>query len=100
MYLQSIWTLPVAADSKSDDQTYFGLWSAKDVQRAADVLSRLGARFEITEYEATEVLREWCAWELSSSTPHTGYDLWIWSDDLEKVGTAIVDTFPERKFGA
>lgn len=95
------WRAQLTVHSNDDNQTYFGLWSATDVERAADLLIRLGARFEIVEYEATEeVLRDWCAWDVTSSTPHKGYDLWIWSDDLQKVGTAIVDTFPERKFGA
>lgn len=81
--------------------TYFGLWSAKKIQEAADLLRGLGVRFEIQEYSAEqEVLENWCAWDPTVKNPHIGFDLWIVTDDLPKVGNAIIERFPERKFGA
>lgn len=81
--------------------TYFGLWSAKDIQRVSALLSQLEVRFEINEYEASqEMLEDWCAWDDSAASPNTGFDLWIFTDDLDKVGYKIVEMFPERKFNA
>jgi hypothetical protein len=81
--------------------TYFGLWSAKKIEEAADLLRGLGVRFEIQEYAAEqEVLENWCAWDPTVKNPNIGFDLWIVTDDLPKVGYAIVEKFPERKFGA
>lgn len=79
--------------------TYFGLWSAKKIQEAAGLLRGLGVRFEIQEYAADrEVLAEWEAWDPSVQNPNIGFDLWIATDDLPKVGDAIVERFPERRF--
>jgi hypothetical protein len=79
--------------------TYFGVWSADKLAQVSDLLRSLGVRFYNTEdrYEQN-VLQEWCAWDPSAADPYLGYDLWIHSDDLEKVGYKIVDKFPERKF--
>ncbi len=81
--------------------TYFGLWSATDVQKVSDLLSRLDVRFETNEFVATEeVLKEWRAWDANSPKPNAGFDRWIYSDDLHRIGDRLVDMFPERKFGA
>jgi hypothetical protein len=81
--------------------TYFGLWSAKRIEEAANLLRDLGVRFEMQEQTAEqEVLESWCAWDPTAKTPVIGFDLWIWTVDLPKVGYAIVERFPERKFGA
>jgi hypothetical protein len=81
--------------------TYFGLWSARDVRKVADLLTSVGGRFQIKEFIGTEeVLRESCAWDRASSHPHSGFRLWIDSADLPIVGDKIVVMFPERKLGA
>ena len=78
---------------------YFGLWSAKDIRRVCDLLNSIGVRFQTGETETTQdLLQEWQAWDPASTKPHTGYDLWIHNDDLEKVGDQIVTMFPERNF--
>ncbi|MGO9340432.1 MAG: hypothetical protein ACLPY1_23405 [Terracidiphilus sp.] len=95
--------LPDAKNEPFSDEpsAYFGLWSARDIREVSDLLTRLGVRFETNEFKATEdVLKDWCAWDETSANPNTGFDLWVHSDDLPTVGTAIVDMFPERKFGA
>jgi hypothetical protein len=46
-----------------------------------------------------EILERWCAWDAKAEKSNVGFNLWIWRDDLPKVGTKIVDEFPERKFG-
>ena len=80
-------------------ETYFGLWSDKDRQTVGKLLDSLGVDFYFTEYRTTEeILKDWCAWDSQSLTPYIGYDLWINSSDLEKVGSHIVEMFPERKF--
>ena len=85
----------------SEPATYFGLWSARDIQKVSDLLTQLNVRFDTNEYDATEeVLRDWCAWDATSPNPNAGYDLWIHSDGLTIVDTKIVDMFPERKFSA
>lgn len=82
-------------------ETYFGLWSARDIQKVSDLLTHLGVRFTVQERDSTEeVLKEWCAWDSTSPNPSAGFDLWIYSEDLPKVGYKIVEMFPERKFGA
>jgi hypothetical protein len=78
---------------------YFGLWPAKDVRKVSDILTPLGVRFKFDQYETTEeVLKAWCAWDASAQNPNLGFDLWIHHDDVAKVGSKIVEIFPERKF--
>jgi hypothetical protein len=58
-------------------------------------------RYEVNErVEDQEILEDWCAWDVTAMEPNIGFDLWIWSSDLPKVGSKIVEIFPERKFGA
>jgi hypothetical protein len=47
-----------------------------------------------------KVLEDWCAWDATAENPYTGFDLWICFADLQKLGTKLVEKFPERKFGA
>jgi len=84
-----------------DQWTYFGLWSAKDVQRVSQLLTSLGARFEIDEVQTDQGdLEHWCAWDPTAADPNTGYHLWIHINDLSKVGEKVVGMFSERKFVA
>jgi len=81
--------------------TYFGLWSAGDIRKVADLLKSLGVRFKVSEFITTEeVLKGWRAWDPMSSLPYSGFDLWIDGVDIPIVGDQIVVMFPERKFGA
>jgi hypothetical protein len=81
--------------------TYFGLWSATKIKQVTDLLRDLDVKFEVTENPTTqEMLREWCAWDPTAANPTVGFDLWISHVDIPKVGTKIVEAFPERKFGA
>jgi hypothetical protein len=81
--------------------TYFGLYSLAQRRRIATLLASLGVGFFFETIEETEQrLREWTAWDdATSDHPTEGHELWIYSSDLDKVGTHIVDMFPERKFG-
>lgn len=81
--------------------TYFGLWSATKVKAVSELLRHLGVSFEVDKERVDqERLEQWCAWDPTADEPHLGFNLWIRTSDLEKVGTKIVDAFPERKFGA
>lgn len=80
--------------------TYFGLWSARKLKQATDLLRSLDVQFEVNDYPTTpEILKEWCAWDPTAANPTLGFDLWVSSADVHKVGTKIVEVFPERKFG-
>jgi len=86
---------------EDDPWDYFGVWSAAGIVKVSNLLDSLGVRFRANEYvETEEVLREWCAWDENSATPHTAVNLWIHTDDRSKVGDKIVVMFPERKSGA
>jgi hypothetical protein len=81
--------------------TYLGLWSAAGISEVCELLRSLDARFyRVASRYPEDDLRNWCAWDPSAADPYVGYDLWVHSNDLEKVGTRIVDRFPERQFGA
>jgi hypothetical protein len=84
-----------------DSQTYFGLFSAKQRVQVVALLSSLGVRFEFIESQETEErLRDWAAWDESSATSRTGYELFVSTGDLDRLGTRLVELYPERKFGA
>lgn len=84
-----------------EPSTYFGLYSANQRDAVIALLSDLGVRFEFTEVQETEErLRSWTAWDASSSGSLTGYELFVTSADVEKLGTKLVELYPERKFGA
>ena len=81
--------------------TYFGMWSGKKICEVAGLLSQFGARYEVTEDIAEQnVLEESCAWDAIAENPFVGFDLWICTDDLPKLGTKLADAFPERNFDA
>jgi hypothetical protein len=84
-----------------DDETYFGLWSPAQKAMLGELLSSLAVDFNFIEVKETENnLREWFAWDGSSARMCVGFELFVSSADLEKVGTRIVEMFPERRYGA
>ena len=84
-----------------EPSTYFGLYSAKQRATLNDLLKRLGVQFEFVEVvETEERLRSWTAWDDSSAATMVGFELFVRSADLSRVGTAIVDLYPERRFPA
>ena len=89
------------ATGSFDEATYFGLWSADQRARVVQLLSSLGVRFDFLEvHESEERLRAWTAWDESSAHTLMGYELFVQTADLDKLGTKLVEVFPERKFGA
>jgi hypothetical protein len=88
-------------DRNEPKVTNFGLFSKRNMDRVAVVLDSLGVRYFFEEEIGTEaVLREWEAWDEYAAEPGKVYNLWTHYDDYNKIGTAIVDLLPERKFGA
>jgi hypothetical protein len=93
--------MPLSDDDYNHHSTYFGVWSAAQAARISELLESLGVRYEfVVEVQSEERLREWTAWDPAATNPHEGHELWIHADDLDKVGTRIVEMYPERKFGA
>ena len=88
--------------SLSDDDynrrsTYFGVFSATQAKRVTELLDGLGVRYEFTiDPQDEKRLRAWSAWDPTAVNPHDGHELMIHSHDLNKVGTQIVDLYPER----
>jgi hypothetical protein len=79
--------------------TYFGVFSAPQAVHVSCVLDSLGVRYEfVPEGQSEERLRAWSAWDPSAAKPNEGHELFIHSDDLDKVGTTIIDMYPERRF--
>jgi len=62
----------------------------------------LGVRYEVDEEDNVDQARleDWCAWDPEAENPHLAFDLWIFSADLPRLGTKLVEVFPERKFEA
>ena len=90
----------LSQDDYNRRSTYFGVYSASQAARVSELLERLSVRFEFRrEEQSEERLREWTAWDPEASNPREGHELYVHSDDLDKVGTKIVDMYPERKFG-
>ena len=90
-------TLP----GEDDDTAYFGLYSDSQRARVVPLLESLGVRFEfIPVQESEERLRTWTAWDESSAATLEGFELFVRSADLDKLGTKLVELYPERKFGA
>jgi hypothetical protein len=85
---------------KPPETTYFGLWSARDINRVSSLLEELHVRFEINTEQnlPKDRLEAWLAWDEGSHDPHMGFHLWIQDEDVPRVGTKIVDLFPLRKF--
>ena len=88
-------------DRNEPNVTNFGLFSKSNMDRVAALLDSLNVRYYFEEETGTEeVLREWEAWDELAAKPHKVYNLWTHHDDYNKIGTAIVNLLPERKFGA
>jgi hypothetical protein len=93
--------MPLSDEDYNRHSTYFGGWSAAKAARVSELLDSLGVRYEfVIEVQSEERLRAWIAWDLTAANPHEGHELWIHDDDIDKVGTRIVEMYPERKFGA
>lgn len=94
-------TVPDWFDDNEHPATYFGLYSPMQRSQLIALLSSLGIRFQfVGTTESEEQLREWTAWDESSASTLAGFHLYILSSDLDKLGTKLVELFPERKFGA
>jgi len=91
--------MPLSDEDYNRHSTYFGVYSASQAARVAELLEGLGVRFEFVRQEQDEaLLRVWTAWDPAATNPREGHELFIRSNDLDKVGTRIVEMFPERKF--
>lgn len=81
--------------------TYFGLWSATQIQQALELLRSLRVKYELREEEVDRSrLEEWCAWDAEADHPNMAFHLFVSNVDLPKLGTKLVERFPERKFSA
>jgi hypothetical protein len=90
--------MPLTDDDYNHHSMYFGVWSAAQAARVSDLLDSLGVRYEFAiEEQSEERLRASTAWDSASANPHSGHELFIHDDDIEKVGTRLVELFPERK---
>jgi hypothetical protein len=93
--------MPASPFDEQEPSSYFGLYSANQRTQVVELLSRLRVRFTFdVVQESEERLRAWAAWDESSANTHTGHELFIRSEDLDILGTQLVELFPERKFGA
>jgi hypothetical protein len=94
--------MPVDAfDSDEAPATYFGLYSPKQRAQLVELLDSLRIQFEfVATRESEGRFREWAAWDESSAQALEGYELFVLTSDLEKLGTKLVEMFPERTFGA
>jgi hypothetical protein len=92
--------MPLSDYDYNHHSTYFGVWSTAQAARVSELLEGLGVRYEfVTGVQSEARLREWTAWDPAAANPHEGHELWIHTDDLDKVGTRVVEMYPERKFG-
>ena len=86
-------------DAYDRHSTYFGVYSAAQSERVSELLDSLAVRYRfVREEQDEERLKAWTAWDPTSSNPREGHELFIHSEDLDKVGTKIVEMYPERKF--
>ncbi len=85
---------------EDDNETYYGIFSDLNVARAKMVLDPRGIRYEFRKHIEMDdsVLKEWGAYDESSKTTHVVYDLWILSDDINKLGSTLTDEFTEREY--
>jgi len=91
--------MPLSDNDYNRCSTYFGVYSASQAARVSELLESLGVRFEFVRQEQDEErLKAWTAWDPNASNPREDHELFIHSDDLDTVGTKIVDMYPERKF--
>lgn len=90
--------MPLSNDDYNRRSTYFGVFSASQAARITELLNSLDVRFEfVREEQDEERLRTWNAWDASAVNPREGHELFVHSEDLDTVGTKIVDMYPERK---
>jgi hypothetical protein len=88
------------ASTDDDPWTYFGLFSKDQIFRVEELLNLKGIEFYKVKTEETEErLKAWSAWDVSSCDSREGHELFVHDKDIGKLGTALVDMFPERKFG-
>ena len=93
--------MSLSDDDYNRHSTYFGAYSASQAGRVSRLLNNLSVRYEFIRQEQNEErLKAWAAWDPSAAKPHEGHELFIHSDDLDKVGTKIVEMYPEKKFGS
>jgi hypothetical protein len=86
-------------DPGEHNVTNFGLFSKSKMHQVAALLDSLGVRYYFEEdIRSEDDLRHWTAWDEHAAEPHKAYNLWTHYDDYNKIGTAIVDLFPERNF--
>jgi hypothetical protein len=84
---------------RSDPTTYFGLWSAKNIERVCAPLTELGVHYEVVQQRIDQHrLEQWFAWDPTADDPYIGFHLDILTAELPKVGTRLVEAFPERTF--
>jgi hypothetical protein len=89
------------SDDYKRHSTYFGVYSAAQARRVSDLLNSLNIRYRfVPEQQDEGRLRAWTAWDPAAKNPNEGHELYIHTEDLDKVGTKIVQMYPERKFGA
>ena len=79
--------------------TYFGMWSARKFKLACDLLDSLGVRYEFDQDEVRDQARleTWTAWDPLAANPYLVFDLWVFRADLDKLGTKLIEAFPERR---
>lgn len=93
--------MPLSEDDYFHCSTYFGVFSAAQAVRVSELLEGLGVRHEfVVQDQSEERLRAWTAWDPAAARPREGHELFIHSDDLDKVGTRILEMYPARNFGA
>ena len=93
--------MPLSDDDYNRHSTYFGLYSGAQAVRVSELLESLAVRYEfIIKEQDEERLKAWMARDSAALKPYEGYELFIHSDDLDKVGSRIIEMCPERKFGS
>jgi hypothetical protein len=91
--------MALSDDDYSRHSTYFGVFSASQAARVSELLDALGIRYEFVRQDEDEKrLRAWTAWDPTASKPREGHELFIHSDDVDRVGSKIIEMYPERKF--
>ncbi len=90
--------MPLSDDDYNRHSSYFGVFSASQAARLSQLLDGLGVRYEfVREGQNERRLRAWTAWDPTASNPREGQELFIHFDDLNTVGTKIVEMYPKRK---
>lgn len=81
--------------------TYFGVYSATQMARVSELLNGLGVRYDVWAVEETEErLKAWSAWDADAPDPHQAHALFVYSGDVGKVGTHLIEMYPEKLGGA